>query len=128
LKKRKRSAKISAPLAPTNRSGGGIHPFYIYDEQQTNKQHDDWYYDTDAPTKNPPPPPAATTAAAPVTTKAPSPSGNNPRPIARGSDGDAIVESMHNKYRSKLAKGQIANKDGTMLPSGKNVYAFVSTN
>jgi len=50
-----------------------------------------------------------------------------PRPIARGSDGDAIVESMHNKYRSKLAKGQIANKDGTMLPSGKNVYAFVST-
>jgi len=42
-----------------------------------------------------------------------------------GADGNALVASAHNAYRSQLAKGQAANKDGSKLPSGKNVYALV---
>lgn len=32
---------------------------------------------------------------------------------------------MHNAYRSQLAKGQITNKGGKKLPTGKNIYALV---
>ncbi|KAH7711317.1 venom allergen-like protein vap-2, partial [Aphelenchoides avenae] len=34
------------------------------------------------------------------------------------------VVQVHNAYRSQLAKGQITNKGGKKLPTGKNIYAL----
>ncbi|KAI1693587.1 cysteine-rich secretory protein family domain-containing protein [Ditylenchus destructor] len=35
-----------------------------------------------------------------------------------------VVTSVHNNYRSTLAKGQLKNPDGTYLPSGSSIYGL----
>ncbi|KAI1693748.1 cysteine-rich secretory protein family domain-containing protein [Ditylenchus destructor] len=66
------------------------------------------------------PPTVSSTVAPPKTSTKPPTSAPNPLTAAERQ----VVTSVHNNYRSTLAKGQLKNPDGTFLPSGSSIYGL----